>query len=229
MQNKMLKAILGVMSICIVAVILFMQLTVQVPVLNADAKAGDIIPASQISNAKVFKWDVKDDVILKATDIVKNTATRAISKNTLITKDMVKEESVEQIYDDMNMVVIPLPVNALNIPEDIKEGDMINVLVYFEVDSKDSAMAGISNFVAGFNETGVIEGVSKDANGLINKVDVKVNKDMASELINAASQGQIYIIRNYAENDVELLGSTLKDIYLKNFHVDNAMFEIAED
>ena len=46
-----------------------------------------------------------------------------------------------------------------------------------------------------------------------------MSKSQASDLIAATSFGSVYIVRNYALNDVDILGTTLKDVYMQNFTV----------
>ena len=219
MESKITKAILAMLLVVVASISLFFQLTVEVPTLKNAIAEGSVIVPENITITRVLKSEITNGIIQDGVFMVGKTAKIDIPAYTPFASTVIEERLGTELVPEetfSNLVVIPVAVNPLHVPADLKNDDLVNIIVYFP----ESTVKDQDAFAVGFNVFGKVSNITRDTNNAITKVDILIDKEVAVEISASSSLGDIYIIRNIEDNDIQLEGTTAKDIYLQHFHIE---------
>lgn len=216
MENKLLKALLVFICTAIAGVMIYFNLTVEIPVFNTTVLSGTTITSNMIDNQRVMKSQISDDFYQSGIDLVGKNTVIDISAGIPIAKNLIEEPVAPAVeIDSSKVAIVPIPVKPENIPSDLQKGDLVNILAYF-----DSSVSGDNNaYVIGYDYIATVSNITYDETGKVSKVDCIIEKDLAVDISASVSIGNIYIIKNEDINDVELNGVTVQDLlekYYKN-------------
>ncbi len=212
MQNKIMKLLLAVIATVSVGLAVFFTLTTEVPVLKTGVTAGTVITPENITNRRVVKTTVIN-AVKEDKYIVNRVAAIDIPANTPFPMTALDSYS-EPEKDNEDQITIAIPVDYLHCVNGIKSGDLVNIVVFFTRDS----VEGEGAFSMGINTIGTVVHVTTEE-GMIVKIDVQLPKSEAVRTITAISVGETYIIKNFSDNDIHLIGITARDLYLESFLV----------
>lgn len=215
MQNKILKVILALILTISALAAAFFSVTTEIPVVKSDVAAGDVIVSENIDTIRMLKGNVSDAMISNSLELVGKTARVSISSNKAVLNAQLESKTISEGETQDDTVVVALPVNPSHVPVDLKQGDSINIIAYF----RDGVVEGQKAWAIGFNTPAKVESITKTENNEISRIDIIIEKDMSVEIATSVSLGDIYVVKNVAENNIALQGTTAQDIYLKNFHI----------
>lgn len=222
MENKLLKALLVFICTAIAGVLIYFNLTVEIPVFKAPVSSGSTISAEMIEEKRVMKSQITDDFYQSALELVGKNATTDIAAEIPVAKALVEDPVKPSVDIEASRVaIVPIPVEAKNIPSDLKKGDLVNILAYFDSSATDDGTA----VVVGYTYIATVSNIDYDSNGSVSKIDCIVDKDLATDISASVSMGSIYIIKNEEINDVVLNGATVKDILTKYYRTSSVVEE----
>ena len=213
MQNKILKTVLAVLAILTAGVAIAYELSVSIPVLTNDIKKGEIIKAEDINEMRFLKMTISDDVYEKGIDIVGKEAIYNLPSNVPVPYGSLINVVSEKDVEPSDKVVIAIAVESNRVPADIKVNDKVNIVTYFG----EGTIKDTEAFVYGINEEAIVKNVRLDDSGKINGLDVAIDKELSTKIMTSLALGNVYIIKNETDNDIDMDAITPVDIYNESF------------
>ena len=172
-----------------------------------------------------MKSQITDDFYQSGMDLIGKNTTVDIAANIPVAKALTEEPVKPSVdIDNSKVAIVPIPVKPENIPSDLKKGDLVNVLVYF-----DSSVADGDAFVIGYNYIATVSDIITDDTGKVSKIDCIFEKSMATDISASVSMGTIYIIKNEDINSVELNGATVRELFNKYYNSSAVVEDIVEE
>lgn len=223
MQNKIIKVLLSLIAIGGISFAMYMGLTTDIPVLKSDVTAGTIITSDNITTVKWWNPQLTDDIITNGVDVVGKIATVEIQAGYALTDDVLEIQKADEIQINTSKITMSVPVKAENVPSNIKKGDKVNILAFFNA----GTVEGKGAFTIGFSDASTVEGVTTDENGKVIALDLGVDKSVSTEIVMAFSTGDVHIIKNYG-NNTTLNGATTNELYSKYFSAGNTITQQTE-
>lgn len=213
MQNKILKTVLAVLAILTAGVAIAYELSISVPVLSSDIKKGEVIKAEDISEMRFLKMTISDDVYEKSIDIVGKEAIYNLPSNVPVPYGSLINVVSEKDVEPSDKVIIAIAVEPNRVPVDIKVNDKVNIITYFS----EGTIKDVEAFVYGINEEACVKNVRLDDSGKINGLDVAIDKELSTKVMTSLALGNVYIIKNETDNDIDIKAITPLDIYNESF------------
>lgn len=213
MQNKILKTVLAVLAILTAGVAIAYELSISVPVLSRDIKKGEVIKAEDISEMRFLKMTISDDVYEKGIDIVGKEAIYNLPSNVPVPYGSLINVVSEKDVVPSDKVIIAIAVESNRVPADIKVNDKVNIITYFS----EGIIKDVEAFVYGINEEACVKNVRLDDSGKINGLDVAIDKELSTKVMTSLALGNVYIIKNETDNDIDIKAITPLDIYNESF------------
>ena len=213
MQNKILKTVLAVLAILTAGVAIAYELSISVPVLSRDIKKGEVIKAEDISEMRFLKMTISDDVYEKGIDIVGKEAIYNLPSNVPVPYGSLINVVSEKDVEPSDKVIIAIAVEPNRVPADIKVNDKVNIIAYFS----EGTIKDVEAFVYGINEEAIVKNVRLDDSGKINGLDVAIDKELSTKIMTSLALGNVYIIKNETDNDIDIKAITPLDIYNESF------------
>ena len=213
MQNKILKTVLAVLAILTAGVAIAYELSISVPVLSKDIKKGEVIKAEDISEMRFLKMTISDDVYEKGIDIVGKEAIYNLPSNVPVPYGSLINVVSEKDVEPSDKVIIAIAVEPNRVPADIKVNDKVNIIAYFS----EGTIKDVEAFVYGINEEAIVKNVRLDDSGKINGLDVAIDKELSTKIMTSLALGNVYIIKNETDNDIDIKAITPLDIYNESF------------
>ena len=213
MQNKILKTVLAVLAILTAGVAIAYELSISVPVLSKDIKKGEVIKAEDISEMRFLKMTISDDVYEKGIDIVGKEAIYNLPSNVPVPYGSLINVVSEKDVEPSDKVIIAIAVEPNRVPADIKVNDKVNIIAYFS----EGTIKDVEAFVYGINEEAIVKNVRLDDSGKINGLDVAIDKELSTKVMTSLALGNVYIIKNETDNDIDIKAITPLDIYNESF------------
>lgn len=213
MQNKILKTVLAVLAILTAGVAIAYELSVSIPVLTNDIKKGEIIKAEDINEMRFLKMTISDDVYEKGIDIVGKEAIYNLPSNVPVPYGSLINVVSEKDVEPSDKVVIAIAVESNRVPADIKVNDKVNIVTYFG----EGTIKDTEAFVYGINEEAIVKNIRLDDSQKISGLDVAIDKKLSTKVMTSLALGNVYIIKNETDNDIEMEAITPVDIYNESF------------
>ena len=213
MQNKILKTVLAVLAILTAGVAIAYELSISVPVLSRDIKKGEVIKAEDISEMRFLKMTISDDVYEKGIDIVGKEAIYNLPSNVPVPYGSLINVVSEKDVEPSDKVVIAIAVESNRVPADIKVNDKVNIVTYFG----EGTIKDTEAFVYGINVEAIVKNVRLDDSQKISGLDVAIDKKLSTKVMTSLALGNVYIIKNETDNDIEMEAITPVDIYNESF------------
>ena len=225
MENKILKLLLVFICTIVAGTMIYFNLTVEIPVFKTAVSSGTTITADMVGSERIMKSQITDDFYQSGMDLIGKSTTVDIAANIPVAKALTEEPVKPSVdIDNSKVAIVPIPVKPENIPSDLKKGDLVNVLVYF-----DSSVADGDAFVIGYNYIATVSDIIYDESGKVSKIDCIFEKSMATDISASVSMGTIYIIKNEDINSVELNGATVRELFNKYYNSSAVVEDIVEE
>ena len=225
MENRLLKLLLVFICTAIAGAIIYFNLTVEIPVFKTAVSSGTTITADMISTERIMKSQITDDFYQSGMDIIGKSATTDIAANIPVAKALTEEPVKPSVdIDTTKVAIVPIPVKSENVPSDLKKGDLVNILAYF-----DSSAADGDAFVIGYKYIATVSDIIYDESGKVSKIDCIFEKSLATDISASVSMGTIIVIKNEDINSVELNGSTVRELFNKYYNSSAVVEDIVEE
>ncbi|MDO4500682.1 MAG: SAF domain-containing protein [Erysipelotrichaceae bacterium] len=215
MQNKLFKIFLSLIVVLAAGCAIYLESTAEVPVLNKEVAVGDVIKPGDISMTRMAKSSIPDGIVHNAIELVGKEAVYKLPADTVIPENSIIEKVSKENVIPSDEVIVSIETQYQRVPSDLKENDEINIIAYFDAGKVQDAPA----FLIGINENATVKFVRKDDTGHIGGIDVSIRKDVAPKIAASNAMGQIYIVKNITDNNINLNATTLRDIYDEAFSI----------
>lgn len=216
MENKILKVLLVLIVVIMGATAVYFNLTTEVPSLKTELKDGSIVLATDIEDTRMLKSQIPSNTFADGKEMVGKEVQGTIAAGIPVLKEQLKDIEKPSAVSDEVIAIVPIPVDSTHVPSKIKEGDLVNVIVFFAENEKIAQEA----FAIGYDYIATVNRITKDADGNIVRVDIVCDKELAVDLAASISLGDVFIIQNEDINDIELKGTTAKDLFEKYYKRD---------
>lgn len=215
MENKLLKTLLVIICSAICGVLIYFNLTIEVPMFKTTMASGDVITSEMVTTKRIFKSEFTDDFYSNGLDLIGKSVVSDVAPNIPVAKALTQAPVKPAVdVDNSKVAIVPVSVRPENVPANLKTGDLINILASF-----DGGVVDGEAFVIGYSYIATVSNITYDESGGVSKIDCIVDKELAVDISASVALGNIYIIKNEDINDVELSGTTARDLLNKYYNL----------